>query len=141
MGSAFSAAMGPQGPTGPAGQTGPTGSVNAVTSTPSRSLNAVFQPSTTRATLCIYTIQITTTITLGGLQTGVVQLLSDSANPPTTVRAATSSGFSGTLVVGISMTSQQQCMVAYIVPPGDYVKIASSGTATITLVAQSEVTL
>ena len=108
--------------------------------TPSRVFGTAFQPSATRPVLCIYTVQIAAAFSLTSGQTGTVQFLSDSSNPPVTVRNVTSSGLSGSLTVGLNMTNTQQAVIVYLVPAGDFVKLVSSGTATITLVQQVEVT-
>lgn len=140
---------GSQGPAGPAGSTGATGPAGAdglpnVTSvnTPSRTLNSAgFQPSITRPTLCIYTINVSTTLIAIGTNTGYVELRSDSNSTPTTVRCKTGRLF--TLGVGISIneTHDHQAVLVHLVPPGDYVKLVTTGTVTATLTHQTEIVL
>lgn len=108
--------------------------------TPTRTMGTAFQPSATRPVLCVYTVQIAAAFSLTSGQTGTVQFLSDSANPPTVIRNVTSSGLTGSLTIGLNMTNTQQAVIVYLVPAGDWVKLVSSGTATITLVQQVEIT-
>lgn len=154
-------ATGPQGPTGNTGPQGSAGATGAqgiqgipgpagadglpnVTSvnTPSRTLDSAgFQPSTTRPTLCIYTINVSTTLIAIGTNTGYVELRSDSNSTPTTVRCKTGRLF--TLGVGLSIneTHDHQAVLVHLVPPGDYVKLVTTGTVTATLTHQTEIVL
>lgn len=114
---------------------------SVTTSTPSRSLGAAFQPSATRATMGYYSARIVSTITLSGGQAGRVDLLSDSANPPTTVRARCAGGVTGTVVVGISVSDTVECPMSYLVPAGHFVllqDVDESGTPTQTITTQAE---
>lgn len=117
------------------------GGVNASASTPTRVIGTTFQPSTSRAVWCAYTAQIVANFSLAGGQTGTMQLLSDSSNPPTTVRATVTNGLTGTIAVGLNMNGTQAVGLSYLVPPGDFVRLVTSGTATTTLTTQAEVTL
>lgn len=126
------------GATGPTGVTGATGPGIVTKSFPARALNIAFQPSLTKVVLCKYVISITANITLGGTQTGTVQLLCDSNPNPATINGGGQSGFSGTIVVGLAMTSSQQGEISCYANPGEYVKMVSSGTATIAIVSQVE---
>jgi hypothetical protein len=114
--------------------------ISPVTST--RTLNTVFQPSTTRPVLLIYTIRITTST--GGSAEGLVQLLSDTSNPPTTVRCSVDNGNG---IAGISLatiSSFQNGVLVYMVPPNQYVKLLTtnvSGTPSFMLEQQTEISL
>lgn len=133
--------IGVPGGTGSTGSTGATGTITTTPATTTRTFNTTFQPSAVNPTLVSYTVQIVANFSLTGSQTGTVQLLSDSSNPPTTVRAVVSSGLSGTIAIGLNMNNTQVGPLPYIVPAGDFVLLTSSGSAAITMLAQVEVTL
>lgn len=96
--------------------------------TPARALDAVFTPSPSKWVLCIYTIQLVE----GTAQTSTVELRSDSASPPTTVRCSA-------ILAATTVTGRQ--LLVYLCPPGDNVKLVSSGTGTPTIVHQTECAL
>lgn len=111
------------------------------TSTPSRSLGTAFRPSTTNLTAVYYTAQVASAISLSGGASGRIELLSDSSNPPTTVRGRVKSGNTGTVVLGVSQTVTVEGELHYLVPIGDYVLLQSvteSGTPSFSLVSQAE---
>ena len=90
-----------------------------------RALDADFTPSATAYTLCIYTINMVVAST----QSSTVVLNSDAVATPTTPRCSAS-----TNVVG---TARQ--VLVYVCPPGENVKLVSSGTGTPTIVHQVEI--
>lgn len=114
-----------------------------IPSTPSRALNTTFTPDANHYVMCIYTISISATATLSSNQNALVELRSDSATTPTTVRCSTASGVNLTLGVALGFTNSQSTVLVYIVPPGHNVKLVSTltGTPTVTLVNQTEITI
>lgn len=102
-------------------------------STPARVLNTNFQPSATRPVFVSYSIQIVAASTLITPQTGTCQLISDAVAVPTTSRARVTNGLSGVLATGT-----QAAQLSYIVPAGHFVRLATSGAATITITDQLE---
>ena len=133
---------GATGATGP-GLTGPTGTGAGFTVTPAtttRILEQVFTPSPTNNTFCSYTIELGGPTAAGPTGTDIiVELLSDAANPPTTVRATARLNFIGTSgdLIRIRQT------LAYIVPLGDNVLLTNStnvGGGIPVIVAQVEET-
>lgn len=142
-------ANGPQGsagPPGPAGSPGPQGvqglpNITSLTSAPGRALNATFQPHATRPTLCTYTVRITCTVSLGGSQTGTVELRSDAASPPVTVRDRAELTHGLGLGVGVNSTVAAGSVISHLVPAGHNVRLVSSGAAAIVLVDQTEVVM
>ena len=87
-------------------------------------MDTVYQPSASRDTLVLASVQIATNA--GG--DGKIELLSDASNPPTTVR--------GTFRVGTALTTMAQ-QLCCIVKAGDYYKLKSTtagGTPTYTVV-------
>lgn len=111
-----------------------------VSSTPSRSLNSSFMPSSSKYTMVLYTVQISCSSVLGTSQSGTVQLMSDASSTPTTARCNLSNTSSVSLV-GLTAVNTQQAVLMFIVPPNHYVKLVSSGNATISLVGQTEIVI
>ncbi len=152
-------AAGPAGATGAAGPTGATGATGAAgatgvtgpaglgtitPSTPTRVLGTAFQPSATKAVRVAYTVRTrVTNPLLAGTSRAEVKLLSDAANPPTTERARAAADSGVGLAVAIALTTSNETLLAYIVPPGHYVRLVStvSGTGSTAIVAQVEETL
>ncbi len=93
----------------------------------SRVLGTQYTPSTTAYVEHFVTVQLVCTAG----QTATVDLLSDTATPPTTGRARASSNIVGTVI--------QQ--LTWITAPGDNVKLVASGTGTSSIVLQWEVPL
>lgn len=116
----------------------------SVTSSPGRSLNSTFTPSATKATLVIYTIEIPCTANLSGGQAGRVRLLSDTSSPPTTERCQVYNESSVSLAIALTAVNKQRGILFHFVPPGHKVLLESTqvtGTPTISIVTQTEVTL
>ncbi len=113
-------------------------------STPSRTLGVAFQPSNARPVLGHYSVKIDATLTISGGQAGRVELLSDAANPPTTIRASIPCGATGTAVIGLTLTTTCGGQLSYLVRAGDFALIRTVdgvNTPTYTLVNQTEETL
>lgn len=140
-------ATGPAGPTGamgPTGATGPAGLGTVTPATSSRALNTTFQPSTTKAVEVCYTINLSVTNPLlVGTSTAQVQLRSDAASPPTTVRDTVAASSAVGVSVTLQLTTGNVLSLRYIVPAGHYVRLVSSttGTGSATIVNQVEETL
>lgn len=117
------------------------GSITYTPSTPSRTLNNNFTPSASDAVWVTYTIEITCTATLSGGQTGTVELRSDTNATPTTARSSISNSNSISLAIAITSSNTQRASVSYLVPANHNVRLVSSGTATISIVHQSEVAI
>jgi hypothetical protein len=134
-------ATGSAGPTGATGPQGPAGFGTVTPSTPARALNAAFQPSTTKAVECSYSVALSVTNPLvAGNSTVTVQLLSDTTNPPTTVRETISASSAVGLAVSIALTTGNTIPLRYLCPAGHYVLLKSTvtGTGSATLAAQTE---
>lgn len=101
--------------------------------TPARALNVAFQPSATKYTLCIYSVQIASSTG----DDGTVEMRSDAAVPPVTVRCSFRAAVSGL----IGDTGTTRAPLVYLVPPGDRVLLATSGTGVFTLSHQTEIAL
>jgi hypothetical protein len=84
---------------------------------PARVLNVSFQPSATDPTFVHYSVRITTI----AAELGRVDLLSDAANPPVTVRARIAGG------AAVAMTTEG--VLSYIVPAGHFVLLQTVNEA------------
>lgn len=133
------------GPTGATGSPGPAGAISSITpNTPSRSLGTAFQPSSTNHVRVCYTVaQSVTNPLLAGSSVAQVQLLSDTNNPPTTIRCRARMASSVGVAVAISITQEQSIPLEYLVPAGHYVRLVAttSGTASNSISDQVEETL
>jgi len=111
--------------------------------TPARTLgSAGFQPSTTKYTLCLYTVSISATTTIGGGQDGNIELRSDSGSTPTTVRATARLRQVATLAVALQLDQNQTQQLIYLVPPGHFVRLVGTqtvGAPTLSLVSSVEI--
>lgn len=134
-------ATGSQGATGATGATGASGLSSITETTPTRSLGSAFKPSATKAVLCSYSARIVSSLSLSGGQSGRIELLSDSANPPTTVRCRVAGGATGTAVVGLTDTVTVEGVLSYLVPANNFVLLQSvneTGTPTYSITTQFE---
>lgn len=107
--------------------------------TPARVLESSFQPSNSRPTLVLYSIQLSVTSILLGGAIRTVSLLSDASDPPTTPRASISNSLSDVVA-----TNTQTSELMYLVPREHFVKISvtnSSGTGSVSMVNQTEIIL
>lgn len=109
--------------------------------TPARVLGTAFQPNTSKAVLCIYTVQVAAAFSLLAGQTGTIQILSDSSNPPTTARSFTTNSIGGSLTIGLNINTTQAVPIVYLCPAGDFVKIVATGTATLSIQNQIEIVM
>lgn len=132
---------GATGPAGPAGATGPAGLGTITPSTPNRAFGTAFQPNATKAVECSYAVkaQVTNPL-LAGTSTTTVRLLSDAANPPTTVRDVVEATSGVGVSVTLALTTSNTAALRYIVPAGHYVLLQQTvtGTGQASIVAQTE---
>jgi len=119
--------------------------VIVTSTTPARVFGTAFQPNATRASFCSYSAKIACVAAIGGgAQEGKIELLSDAANPPTTVRATMANRLSLALALTLSVTDEKTMPLYYLVPAGHYVKLVTTqvvGTPTFTLITQVEESL
>lgn len=110
----------------------------------SRTLGSAFQPSATRPTLVSFSVRVVSALTLAGGAAGRIELRSDSAATPTTVRGRVAGGATGTVVVGISLTDTSEGTLTYLVPAGHFVVLQGvneTATPTYSITAQYETVL
>lgn len=119
------------------GTQGPNTMLPYTASTPSRVLNTPFRPSTLRGTFVSYSISIQCTATLLAGQSGQVDLVCDASPTPATIVGSVSNS----ITLGVAITNTQIASLSYIVPPGYYVSLVSSGAATSSIVKQAEIAI
>lgn len=109
--------------------------------TPTRTLNSNFQPSASRPSLCIYTGTWTVSLSVTGNQAGAVELRSDSAATPTTVRA--DQPFVMNLALGLTIGSTQSnpWLLSYAVPAGHNVRLPTTGAGTFAITRSTEIVM
>ncbi len=115
-----------------------TAGVNPSTSAATRSFNSAFQISTTKDAVAFYTVQISAAMTLGGGQTGTVFLETSPDNSVWTEVGRVTNGNTGTLVIGVAITNNNIFQVAGYIPSNYFVRLRSTGTATISYIAGQE---
>jgi len=114
-------------------------------SNPARTLNTAFQASTTQDVFASYTVDVSSTLTLTGGQTGTVTLqYADNSGMSTNLVSVQSSvnGNTGALTVGLSLTQTGTAAVTGVIPAGKWVRISTAntaGTPTFTFRAAQEV--
>lgn len=83
----------------------------------------------------------TPTASLSGGQNGTVELRSDSGSTPTAVRCQAYNENSVALAIALTAVNNQRTVLSHLVPAGHYVRLVSSGNATISLVNQTEIVI
>lgn len=111
------------------------------TSATTRTINTNFIPSATRYVTVNYSFSLNNTATILGGSTSTIELRSDIASVPTTVRANCTAAFTVALAIAITLNSTVPCNLQYFVPPGHSVRISTTGTGTVSFNAQVEQTL
>lgn len=107
--------------------------------TTTRTVNTNFQPSTIYDAHVIYSLTSTCTATLLGGQTQTIELRSDAASVPTTVRSTYTNSNSVALAIAITVVNTQAGQLSYIVPRGHFVRLNSTGSCTsVSVVSQVE---
>lgn len=97
----------------------------------SRSLNTAFQISTSRHAVVSYSVDIATTLSLSGGQTGTVFLeYADNSGMSTNLVEVCRSvnGNTGTLTIGLNITQNCTGQVSGVIPAGKYVRIRTVNT-------------
>lgn len=118
--------------------------LDPVPTTPARLFNQNFTPNLIRPTLCIYSVEISATTTLLSGDDGVVELRSDTAVTPTTVRCSVRNRTFQGLGVTVGTNVIMRNVLVYLVPAGHNVRLATVTLVTepqYTLVHQTEITL
>lgn len=120
---------------------------NRSQSSVSRSLNTIFQVSTTNDSLVVYSVNTACTLSLTGGQTATVVLeMATNSGFTTGVQtlSTTVNGNTGTLTIGLNITQTYTCALVGYVPVGNYVRIRTvntTGTPTFSYTSGQEVLL
>lgn len=118
--------------------------LNPIPTTPARTFNTNFTPNTSRPTLCIYSVQVDCTTTLASGDDGVIDLRSDTAVTPTTVRCSMRNRIFQGVGVTVGTNSVVRSVLMYLVPAGHNVRLVTTvlvAAPIFTLVNQTEITL
>lgn len=118
--------------------------LNATPTTPARTLNTNFTPSVDRPTLCIYSCEIGGQTTLLSGDDGAIELRSDTAVTPTTVRCSMRNRVFQALGVTVGTQSTVRSVLVYLCPPGHnmrLVSIVNVAAPTFAIIHQTEITL
>lgn len=116
-------------------------------SSATRSLNSVFQISTTRDVLASYSVDISTSVSLAGGAVGTVYLeYADDSSFTTGVTEVGRfvNGNTGTLVVGLTLNQTNTAPVSGVIPTSKYVRLRTqnnTGSPTFTYRSGQEVSL
>ncbi len=123
------------------------GTVTRSYSSPSRTLNSAFQPSTTRDAQVSYSVDIATSVSLAGGAVGTVFLeYADDSGFTTGVTEVgrTVNGNTGTLVDGLTLNQTATAQLNGIIPASKYVRLRTAnttGSPTFTFRSSQEVLL
>lgn len=107
-------------------------------SSPARTLNSNFKPSSTRPVEVVYSGTWTGTLNVTGSVAGQIQLLSDSAGTPSVECDDQQPGFSATLLVGIAITQVLPWKVTCTVVANDNVRLSTSGGGSFAITSVAE---
>lgn len=103
--------------------------------TPTRALDTAFVPSASEYVMGMYTLQLD----CDNDETMLVELRSDAANPPTTVRASAYLAPSDPGAATPKVVAHQQ--LCYVAQPGHYVKLVTTGTGVASIAHQTELAI
>lgn len=117
----------------------------SINTSPARSLNSNFTPSTTRIVMGVYSISCSVTNPLLAGNSTLTAYLEYSTNGGSTWNTLTQNGNSSSVgvAVAIQITNGQTATLSGVIPANALARIrtTTSGTASATLVAQHELTL
>ena len=119
-------------------------SLNPQPTTPARTFNTNFTPNASRPTLCIYSCEISATTSLASGDDGTIDLRSDTAVTPTTIRCSMRNRLFQTVGVTVGTNSIVRSVLMYLVPAGHNVRLVTTtlvAAPIFTLVNQTEITL
>lgn len=106
-----------------------------------RALNTNFTPSATSAVFACYSVDFTCSLSLAGTCTGTVELRSDSNATPTTVIGTAGNKLTLGLGIVVATTVGGAVQLCGLIRPNDNARLVSSGSASPSIVSQSEVAI
>jgi hypothetical protein len=92
----------------------------------SRALETAWTPSADKAVLVVVTVRIAVTSTIGGASEAAVELRSDSASTPTTVRTRAQNRAAVSLAIALQVVDEKTFTLVHLVPAGDKVLLTKS---------------
>lgn len=106
-----------------------------------RSLNTSYRPSMARNAMVSYSVQISSSLSLSGGQSGTVILQTSPDNATWTTIATQTNNNTGALTIGLNTVQVQACSLTGFVKMGNYVRLTTSGTSTFAWQSGMEVLL
>lgn len=106
-----------------------------------RTLNTAFQPSATNDCIVIYYIQITSTLSLAGGQSGSVTLQTSPTNSVYTTTGTNTNNNTGSLTIGLNASQVQTAAIISFVPKGYYAKLVTAGSSAFSYINGIEISL
>lgn len=106
-----------------------------------KSLNTSYLVNSNRDILISYSVQITSTLSLAGGQSGTVSLQRSPDNVNWTTVGSITNNNNGTLTIGLNTSQVQTAPLITILPAGYYVKIVTSGASTFAYISGTETLL
>lgn len=104
-----------------------------------RPLNTSWQMGADRNCMIVYSVSITSTLSLSGGQSGTVNLQTSPDNVTWTTVATTTNNNTGTLVIGLNTSAAQTATLSTVVRAGYYVRLQTVGTSTFTWVNGTDI--
>lgn len=101
--------------------------------------STAFTPSSSRDTFVSYSISCSAQITLIGGSTSTATLQTSPDGTTWTPVSQTSSGITGTVLVGITVTNTQVGLLSTVVPASYQCRIVSSGTTAFVIGAEVQI--
>lgn len=95
-----------------------------------KSLNTSYQLSMYRDAMVSYSVQITSTLSLSGGQSGTTNLQTSPDNSTWTTIATQVNNNTGSLTIGLNTSNVQSGSLTGFVPAAYYVRISTSGSST-----------
>lgn len=106
-----------------------------------KALNTSYQLSTARDAMVSYSVNITSTLSISGGQSGSINLQTSPNNSTWTTIATATNNNTGTLVIGLNTSNSQSIALTGFVPQGYYVRLSTTGASAFSWVAGMEVLL
>lgn len=97
-------------------------------SSPTRTLNSSFRPSTTRMTVVSYSVSIATTLSLTTGQAGSAILETSSDGTTWSQVSQIANANTGTLTIGLSLTQTITGVLAGVIPANNFARIRTVNT-------------
>lgn len=110
-----------------------------LTDVSSHVLNTSYQSAiSARYNVVLYSVNITSVISLSGGQSGSIVMQTSPDNSTWTNISTTTNNTTGTLTLGLNISNAQTTTLSAIIPPLYYYRLTSSGTSTMSIISGRE---